>query len=92
MTKLEEMLCLLDAMSQDDLLELLHALGHNKKKSDDALVLQMAIDNRAASPASTAHHVAIEHICFPVGEIIYEREMIGLPLAHQEVSQPQEFK
>ena len=51
MAKLEEMLQLLDLMSQDDLLELLHALGHNKKKSDDALVLQMAIDNRVASMA-----------------------------------------
>ena len=48
------MLCLLNVVSQDDLPELLHALGRNKKKSDDALVLQMAIDNRAASPASTA--------------------------------------
>ena len=45
MAKLEEMLCLLDVISQDDLPELLHALGCNKKKSDDALVLQMAIDN-----------------------------------------------
>ena len=54
MAKLEEMLCLLNAMSQDDLLELLHTLGQNKKKSDDALVLQMAIDNWAASPASMA--------------------------------------
>ena len=53
MAKLEEMLHVLDAMSQDDLLELLHALGCNKKKSDDALVLQMAINNWAASPAST---------------------------------------
>ena len=54
MAKLEEMLSLLDVVSQDDLPELLHALGQNKKKSDDALVLQMAIDNRAASPVSTA--------------------------------------
>ena len=53
MAKLEEMLHLLDAMSQDDLPELLHALGCNKKKSDNALVLQMTVDNRAASPAST---------------------------------------
>ena len=52
MAKLEEMLRRLGAMSQDDLLELLHTLGCNKKKSDDALVLLMAIDNRAASPAS----------------------------------------
>ena len=29
-------------------------LGWNKKKSDDALVLQMAIDNQAAAPASMA--------------------------------------
>ena len=41
-------------MSQDNLPELLHTLGCNKKKSDDALVLQMVIDNRAASPVSTA--------------------------------------
>ena len=54
MAKLEEMLCLLDVVSQDDLLELLHALGQNKKKSDDALVLQMVIDNWAAAPASMA--------------------------------------
>ena len=54
MAKLEEMLRLLDVVSQDNLPELLHALGQNKKKSDDALVLQMAIDNRAAAPASTA--------------------------------------
>ena len=36
MAKLEEMLHLLDATSQDGLLEVLHALGRNKKKSDDA--------------------------------------------------------
>jgi hypothetical protein len=52
--KLEEILRLLDLTSQDDLPEVLLSLGRNKKKSDDALVLQMAIDNRAASPASTA--------------------------------------
>ena len=34
--KLEEMLWLLDLMSQDDLPELLHTLGQNKKKSDNA--------------------------------------------------------
>ena len=40
MAKLEEMLRLfLDLLSQDDLPELLHALGCSKKKSDDALVL-----------------------------------------------------
>ena len=54
MAKLEEMLHLLDAMSQDDLPELLHALGQTKKKSDDALVLQMAINNQLASLASMA--------------------------------------
>ena len=52
--KLEEMLRLLDATSQDDLPEVLHALARNKKKSDDALVLQLAIDSQAAVPASTA--------------------------------------
>ena len=45
MAKLEEMLHLLDVVSQDNLPELLHALGQNKKKSDDTLVLQMAINN-----------------------------------------------
>ena len=39
MAKLEEMLQLLDLMSQDDLLDLLHTLGCNKKKLDNALVL-----------------------------------------------------
>ena len=39
------MLCLLNVVSQDDLPELLHALGQNKKKSENVLVLQMAIDN-----------------------------------------------
>ena len=53
MMKLEEMLCLLNMVSQDDLPELLHALGWNKKKSDDALVLQMVINNWAMAPAST---------------------------------------
>ena len=52
MAKLEEMLRLLNVVSQDDLPELLHALGWNKKKSDNALVLQMVINNWAASPAS----------------------------------------
>ena len=55
MAKLEEILHLLDLMSQDDLLELLHSLGQNKKKSGDAMVLQMVINNQAASPASTAN-------------------------------------
>ena len=54
MAKLEEILCLLDLMSQDDLPKLLQSLSWNKKKSDDALVLQMAIDNCAASLASMA--------------------------------------
>ena len=48
------MLCLLDVVSQDDLPELLHALGRNKKKPDNALVLQMVIDNQAMAPASMA--------------------------------------
>ena len=55
MEKLEEILCLLDLMSQDDLPELLHSLGCNKKKSDDALVLQMATENQVASLALTAN-------------------------------------
>ena len=45
MAKLEEILCLLNLTSQDDLPEVLLSLGWNKKKADDALVLQMAIDN-----------------------------------------------
>ena len=39
----------------DDLPELLCTLGHNKKKSNDALVIQMVIDNRAASPTSAVN-------------------------------------
>jgi hypothetical protein len=53
--KLEEVLRLLALDTADDLPELLRTLGRNKKKSDDALVLQMAIDNRAAAPASAAN-------------------------------------
>ena len=53
--KLEEILNLLDLMSQDDLPKLLHSLGWNKKKSHNALVLQMVINNHAASPASMAN-------------------------------------
>ena len=49
------MLQLLRKNSADDLPKLLQDLGRNKKKSDDALVIQMAIDNRAASPASAAN-------------------------------------
>jgi hypothetical protein len=52
--KLEEVLRLLDLASLDDLPDTLRALGRNKKKSDDQLVLQMAIDERASAPASTA--------------------------------------
>ena len=54
MLKLEEILHLLDLTSQDNLLELLHSLGWNKNKSDNMLVLQMAIDNQAVSPTSMA--------------------------------------
>ena len=54
MAKLEEILCLLNLTSQDNLPKLLHSLGQNKKKSDDALVLQMVINNGAASPALMA--------------------------------------
>ena len=54
-TKLKEVLRLLIKNSADDLPKLLQDLGRNKKKSDDALVIQMAIDNRAASPASAAN-------------------------------------
>ena len=45
---------MLNVVSQDDLPELLHALGQNKKKSDDALVLQMAINKQVASLVSMA--------------------------------------
>ena len=62
--KLEEMLQLLDLMSQDDLPECLHALGCNKKNLDDALVLEMAIDNWAASPVSTAdEYTKLDYQC-----------------------------
>ena len=49
------MLQLLGKNSADDLPKLLQDLGHNKKKSDDALVIQMAINNCAPSPTSTAN-------------------------------------
>jgi hypothetical protein len=52
--KLEEVLRLLNLASQDDLPDTLRALGRNKKKADDQLVLQMAIDERASAPASAA--------------------------------------
>jgi hypothetical protein len=52
--KLEEVLRLLNLDSLDDLPDTLRALGRNKKKSDDQLVLQMAIDERTAAPASAA--------------------------------------
>ena len=43
--KLEEVLWRLGKNSADDLPKLLQDLARNKKKSDDALVIQMAIDN-----------------------------------------------
>ena len=49
------MLWLLRKNSADDLPKLLQDLGHNKKKSDDALMIQMVIDNRATSPASATN-------------------------------------
>ena len=49
------MLWLLGKNSADDLPKLLQDLGWNKKKSDDALVIQMAIDNCATSPASAVN-------------------------------------
>jgi hypothetical protein len=45
---------LLNLASQDDLPDTLRSLARNKKKSDDQLVLQMAIDERASAPASAA--------------------------------------
>ena len=41
------MLHLLNLASVDDLQEVLCFLGYNKKKSNDVLMLQMAIDNQA---------------------------------------------
>jgi hypothetical protein len=55
MAKLEEVLRLLALDTADNLPELLQTLGRNKKKLDDTLVHQMAIDNRAVSPASAAN-------------------------------------
>ena len=49
------MLCLLGLTSADDLLEVLCSLGWNKKKSNDALILQMAIDSQATSLAPTVN-------------------------------------
>ena len=49
------MLWLLGKNSADDLPKLLQDLGRNKKKSDDALVIQMVINNRAISPTSAAN-------------------------------------
>ena len=43
--KLVEVLCLLCLTSVNDLPEVLCSLGWNKKKSNDALILQMAINN-----------------------------------------------
>ena len=50
--KLEEVLHLLGLTSADDVPEVLCSLGWNKKKSNDALILQMAINHHATSPAS----------------------------------------
>ena len=55
MAKLEEVLWLLSKNSTDDLPKLLQDLRQNKKKSDDALIIQMVINNCAASPASAAN-------------------------------------
>ena len=53
--KLKEVLQLLRKNSADNLPKLLQDLSQNKKKSDDALMIQMAIDIHAASPASAAN-------------------------------------
>ena len=54
-TKLKEVLQLLGKNSANDLPKLLQDLGHNKKKSDDTLMIQMVINNCAMSLASTAN-------------------------------------
>ena len=56
------MLRLLGKNSADNLPKLLQDLGHNKKKSDGALVIQMVIDNHAASPASAANEYTMPQL------------------------------
>ena len=46
---------MLDPQSRDDLPELLHNLGKNKKKSNNTWVLQTAIDLHATTPTSVAN-------------------------------------
>ena len=46
---------MLDLQSADDLLNVLHDLGKNKKKADDAWILQAAIDQGAIAPACIAY-------------------------------------
>ena len=53
--KLKEVLWLLRKNSADNLPKLIWDLGHNRKKSDDTLMIQMVIDNCAACPASAAN-------------------------------------
>ena len=53
--KLEEVLCMLDLHSADDLPLVLRELGKNKKKADDSWILQAAIDQCATTPACIAN-------------------------------------
>ena len=53
--KTEEVMRLLNVSSEDDLLETLQSLGHNKKKSNDIHVLLGAINKWASSPVSVVN-------------------------------------
>jgi hypothetical protein len=77
--KLKEVLCILMVDSADDLPEILRTLSRNKKKSDDALVLQMVINNRAAAPTSATTN---EYTKLTISTHIINlfAAMLGLPL------------
>ena len=49
-TKLKEVLHMLDLQSSDDLPQVLHDLGKNKKKANDSWILQATIDHRVIAP------------------------------------------
>ena len=51
----KQVLCMLNLQGADDLLELLHNLGKNKKKSNDTWVLQTAINLCMTAPTSVAN-------------------------------------
>ena len=46
---------MLDLQSADDLLDVLHSLGKNKKKANDTWILQAALDQCATAPACIAN-------------------------------------